>query len=169
MFCFVFLSYLVLSFLVLSYSVLTTSSSQTVKKRPRLPNHLWFVSKGHPILKTYCVDPNYHQKGLTLQELKSQVIEGATKILVDCALTQGVSLGSGETIKIKSVLDCQTSNVLYELHCLRDSLPYIGETSKTVEKRTVGHLNTILQDCHASTCTPVGQHFCSAGSSNTNS
>ena len=74
---------------------------------------------------------------------------------------------SGESIQIKSVLDCQTSNVLYELHCKKDSIPYIGETSKTAETRTVGHLNTILQDCHAFTRTPVGQHFRSAGHSHT--
>ena len=74
---------------------------------------------------------------------------------------------SGESIKIKSVLDCQTSNVLYVLHCKKNFLPYIGETSKIAETRTVGHLNTILQDCHAFTRTPVGQHFRSAGHSHT--
>ena len=72
---------------------------------------------------------------------------------------------SGEQIKIKSPIDCQTSNVLYELHCKKDSLPYLGETSKTAEARFVGHLNTILQDCHKNTNTPVGQHFRSASHS----
>ena len=57
---------------------------------------------------------------------------------------------SGEEIVIKSPIDCQTSNVIYELHCKKDSLPYIGETSKTAETRFVGHLNTILQECHSS-------------------
>ena len=74
---------------------------------------------------------------------------------------------SGETIKIKSPIDCQDSNLLYELHCKKDSLPYLGETSKTAEARFVGHLNTILQDCHSNTKTPVGQHFRSAGHSHT--
>ena len=41
----------------------------------------------------------------------------------------------------------------------KDSLPYIGETSKTAEKKFVGHLKTILQECHRNTNTPVGQHF----------
>ena len=74
---------------------------------------------------------------------------------------------SGEKIEIKSSIDCQTSNVIYELHCTKDSLAYIGETSKTVETRFVGHLNTIMQDCHANTNTPVGQHFRSVGHSQT--
>ena len=74
---------------------------------------------------------------------------------------------SGAVIPIKSVLDCQTENLIYELHCKKDLIPYIGETSKTAEARTIGHLNTILQDCHASTKTPVGQHFRSAGHSHT--
>ena len=74
---------------------------------------------------------------------------------------------SGEKIDIKSPIDCQTSNVLYELHCLRDSKPYLGETSKTAEARFVGHLNTILQECHINTNTPVGQHFRSPGHSHT--
>ena len=55
----------------------------------------------------------------------------------------------------------------YELHCKRDNLPYLGETSNTAEARFVGHLNTILQDCHSATNTPVGQHFRSVGHSHT--
>ena len=74
---------------------------------------------------------------------------------------------SGEKIQIKSPIDCQTYNVLYELHCLKDSKPYLGKTSKTAEARFVGHLGTILQDCHSNTNTPVGQHFRSAGHSHT--
>ena len=70
-------------------------------------------------------------------------------------------------IEIKSPMDCQTKNVIYELHCTKDSLSYIGETSKTAETRFVGHLNTILQDCHSNTKTPVGQHFRSPGHSHT--
>ena len=54
-----------------------------------------------------------------------------------------------------------------KFHCMRDLISYIGQTSKTAEKRTIGHLNTILQDCHASTRTPVGQHFCSPGHNHT--
>ena len=38
---------------------------------------------------------------------------------------------------------------------------------KTAETRFVGHLNTILQDCHSATNTPVGQHFRSVGHSHT--
>ena len=72
---------------------------------------------------------------------------------------------SGEEIKIKSPIDCQTTNVLYELHYLRDSLPYVGETSRTAEARFVGYLNIILQDCHTNTNTPVGRHFHSVGHS----
>ena len=71
---------------------------------------------------------------------------------------------SREKIKIKS---CQTSNVIYELHCIKDLQAYIGETSKTAETRFVGHLNTVLQDCHSATNTPVGQHFRSVGHSHT--
>ena len=74
---------------------------------------------------------------------------------------------SGDKIEIKSPIDCQTQNVLYELHCKKDSMPYLGETSKTAEARFVGHLNTIIQDCHSNTNTPVGQHFRSAGHSHT--
>ena len=72
-----------------------------------------------------------------------------------------------EKIEIKSPIDCQTKNVIYELHCTKDSLSYICETSKTAETRFVGHLNTILQDCHSNTKTPVGQHFRSPGHSHT--
>ena len=68
---------------------------------------------------------------------------------------------------ITSPTDCQISNVIYELHCKKDSLPYIGETSKTAETRFVGHLNTILQECHENTNTPVGQHFRLPGHSHT--
>ena len=74
---------------------------------------------------------------------------------------------SGEEIKIKSPIDCQASNLLYELHCKKDNLPYLGETSKTAETRFLGHLITVLQDCHSATNTPVGQHFRSAGHSHT--
>ena len=55
----------------------------------------------------------------------------------------------------------------FQLICTRDSLLYLGETSKTAETRFVGHLNTVLQDCHSATNTPVGQHFCSVGHSHT--
>ena len=72
---------------------------------------------------------------------------------------------SGEVIPIKRVLDCQTDNLLYKLDCVKHKPPYLGETSKTAEKRFVGHLNTILQDCHANTNTPVGLHFRSPGHS----
>jgi len=41
-------------------------------------------------------------------------------------------------------ISVQTLNVIYELHCKKDSLPYIEETSKTAEARFVGRLNTIL-------------------------
>ena len=74
---------------------------------------------------------------------------------------------SGEKIDIISSIDCQDSNVLYEIHCVADSLTYLGETSKTAEARFVGHLVTVLQDCHASTNTPVGQHFRSVEHSRT--
>ena len=74
---------------------------------------------------------------------------------------------SGERIEIKSPIDCQDKNLLYELHCSKDSLPYLGETSKTAEARFVGHLNTILQECHTNTKTPVGQHFRLPGHSHT--
>ena len=56
-------------------------------------------------------------------------------------------------LKKKSPIDCQDTNLLYELHCKKDSLPYIGKTSKTAEDRFVGPLNTILQDCHSNTKT----------------
>ena len=83
-------------------------------------------------------------------------------------IRESITIGhSGEKIEIKTPIDCQTPNVIYELHCKKDFLPYIGETSKTAEKRFVGHLNTILQDCHENTNTPVGQHFRSPGHSHT--
>ena len=79
-----------------------------------------------------------------------------------------------ETVDIKSVIDCQTRNLLYKIDCIKQEcatsdIPsiYLGETSKSAETRTVGHLNTILQDCHASTSAPVGQHFRSIGHSHT--
>ena len=67
----------------------------------------------------------------------------------------------------KSPIDCQDKNLIYELHCLKDSLPYLGETSKTAEARFVVHINTILQDCHTNIKTPVGQHFRLPGHSHT--
>ena len=70
-------------------------------------------------------------------------------------------------MKLWKKLKSQTSNVIYELHCKKDSLAYIGETFKTAETRFVGHLNTILQDCHSNTSTPVDQNFRSAGHSHT--
>ena len=79
-----------------------------------------------------------------------------------------------ETVAISSVIDCQTQNLLYKLECTKQEcvtseIPsiYLGETSKSAEVRTVGHLNTILQNYHASTRTPVGLHFQSAGHSHT--
>ena len=72
---------------------------------------------------------------------------------------------SGEVIPIKSLLDCQTENLLYILLCTKCLKQYLGETSKTAEERCVGHLNTILQQCHVNTKTPVGQHFRSGGHS----
>ena len=68
-------------------------------------------------------------------------------------------------------------NSEFDLHdcikqeCATSDIPsiYLGETSKSAEVRTVGHLNRILQDCHASTSTSasVGQHFRSIGHSHT--
>ena len=75
---------------------------------------------------------------------------------------------SGTVIPIKSVIDCQDSNLLYQIECDVDGLCYLGETSKTAEVRTVGHLNTILLACHSSTKTPVGSHFRSSGHSHVN-
>ena len=72
---------------------------------------------------------------------------------------------SGEVIPIKSALDCQTENLLYILLCTKCLKQYLGETSKTAEERCVGHLNTILQQCHVNTKTPVGQHFRAGGHS----
>ena len=56
-------------------------------------------------------------------------------------------------------MDCQTQNLLYILLCTKCLEQYLGETSKTAEKRFVGHLNTIVQQCNFNTKTPVGQHF----------
>ena len=75
---------------------------------------------------------------------------------------------SGAVIPIKSVIDCQDTNLLYQIECDIDALCYVGETSKTAEVRTVGHLNTILLPCHSSTKTPVGTHFRSSGHSHVN-
>ena len=66
---------------------------------------------------------------------------------------------SGEVIPMKSAMDCQTRNLLYILLCSKCLKQYLGETSKTAETRFVGHLNTIVQQCHVNTRTPVGQHF----------
>ena len=41
--------------------------------------------------------------------------------------------GVWHNMNSKSHIDCQSSNVLYELHCLRDSMHYLGETSKTAQ------------------------------------
>jgi len=72
---------------------------------------------------------------------------------------------SGEVIPIKSFLDSQTENLLYILMCTKCLKQYLGETSKTAEERCVGHLNTILQQCHVNTKTPVSQHFMFGGHS----
>ena len=72
---------------------------------------------------------------------------------------------SGEEIPIKSAMNCQTENLLYVLLCKRchqlRNWPqqYLGQTSKTAEERFVGHVNTVVQQCHQNTKTPVGQHF----------
>ena len=71
---------------------------------------------------------------------------------------------SGETIPIKSAMDCQTSNLIYEVRCLKeDSVSYFGETSKSAETRITQHLNTIIQQCHTNTSAPVGRHFRATG------
>ena len=66
---------------------------------------------------------------------------------------------SGEVIPIKTAIDCQTSNVLYKLDCLKCPIPYLGETMQRAEQRLVGHINTINLDCFEGTSTPVGRHF----------
>ena len=30
------------------------------------PNHPWYASKGHPTSKTFCAEPNFHPRGLTI-------------------------------------------------------------------------------------------------------
>ena len=69
---------------------------------------------------------------------------------------------SGEVIPIKSVMDCQTRNILYKLDCMADKckeIPNLGESKKRAEERFVGHLNTVNLDCYRDTNLPVGRHF----------
>ena len=47
-------------------------------------------------------------------------------------LRESVSISLlGDKIEIITPIDCQTSNVIYELHCTKDSLAYIAQWSKT--------------------------------------
>ena len=66
---------------------------------------------------------------------------------------------SGEVIPIKTIIDCQSSNILYKLDCTKCPIPYLGESNQTAEQRLVGHLNTIKLDCLRETSAPVGRHF----------
>lgn len=69
---------------------------------------------------------------------------------------------SGESIPIKSIIDCQTNNILYKLDCMADKcneIPYLGESMKTAEEKFIGHLNTVNLDCYQNTNLPVGRHF----------
>ena len=69
---------------------------------------------------------------------------------------------TGETLPIKSVINCQTEGVLYKLDCMAkgcNEICYVGETMKRAEERFVGHLNTINLDCYENTNLPVGRHY----------
>ena len=64
---------------------------------------------------------------------------------------------SGEQFNIKVPIDCKTDNVLYMLECRRDREQYVGETGRTIEKRFVGHLDSVRNNTESTTS--VGEHF----------
>ena len=78
---------------------------------------------------------------------------------------------TGEELPITSHLTCQSSNIVYIGTCVKgdrtcpNNPQYCGESGKTAEERFVGHRNSIVQACQATTTLPVGEHFRSAGHS----
>ena len=71
---------------------------------------------------------------------------------------------SGEQIKIKSPIDCQTTEVLYLITCDKpDKKQYLGQTKLSGHSRGLAHLNTVRNN--NATNAPVGLHFRSEGHS----
>ena len=67
---------------------------------------------------------------------------------------------TGESIPIKSAMDCQTEGILYKLDCTVqgcNEICYVGESMKRAEERFVGHLNTINLDCYENSNLPVAR------------
>ena len=81
---------------------------------------------------------------------------------------------TGEELRVKGKINCQTSNLIYIGTCAKEDRTrgtcttrpqYVGETGCTAEERFVGHRNSIVQAYHQGTSLPVGQHFQQAGHS----
>ena len=78
---------------------------------------------------------------------------------------------TGEDYPIRGRMQCDSSNILYILTCVRckinfpDLAQYGGETGQTAVKRFTDHHGTVTQDCHQLTNAPVGLHFRQQGHS----
>jgi hypothetical protein len=62
---------------------------------------------------------------------------------------------SGRSFIIKRPFNCQTTNVVYIIHCSLCSQLYVGETYRTLSERCKEHMYSIHQHKN----TPVAQHF----------
>ena len=60
---------------------------------------------------------------------------------------------------ISNHLDCNSSNIIYLISCLKCNKQYVGETTQPLKARFQGHSS----DVRLSKDTPVGQHFSSDG------
>ena len=61
--------------------------------------------------------------------------------------------------KIKSHITCETSNVMYMIHCTKSNLQYIGETKRRLKDRFNEHRRQIINPFRSYIPTAVSRHF----------
>ena len=94
-----------------------------------------------------------------------------SSVWLDLKIKEVIISKTGEKVPIKGVLNCKSTNIIYEAHCVKEDRTcpgrsqYIGTSGKSGEARFCGHKATITQECHKNTKTPVGQHFRQQGHS----
>ena len=70
---------------------------------------------------------------------------------------------TGQTFKIKSLITCETCNVVYMSQCTKCNLQYIGETKRRLKDRFNEHRRPIINPFCSYIPTAVSRHFLTSG------
>ena len=71
------------------------------------------------------------------------------------------STNTGKIVTITSSFTCETSGIVYRIHCRKCFMEYIGQTGRTLAKRFSEHLGYVRNHLNE----PTGKHFNLAGHS----